>query len=283
MSRISSYLLVGPLFLVLLIFFCVPLGAMAILSFLDFDGFRVINEFTLLNYQELFESPLTWRLYLSTFKSVLIVWLVTLVIGITISNFLVFHVSSLVVQIGLFLLCTIPFWTSSIIRMISWLPLLGRNGVINQTLMSLGLIDQPIDGLIFSDTAVIIVYVHSFSLFMIVPIFNSMVRIQPEIVEAAYEAGASRWQVMTNIVIPLSKSGIALGTIFVVALVMGDFFMVRIMGGGQSSSVALAISNQIGSFQYPQAAAASILFLCTILIIISAILRVVDVRKDVLS
>lgn len=283
MSRLSSYLLVGPLFLVLLIFFCVPLIAMTVVSFLDFDGFRIVNEFTLLNYQELFDSSLTWALYKNTLWTVLIVWAITVVIGITLSNFLVFHVNSLMVQIGLFLLCTIPFWTSSIIRMISWLPLLGRNGVINQSLIGLGLIDQPIDGLIFSDMAVIIVYVHSFSLFMIVPIFNAMVRIRPEVVEAAFEAGASRWQVMTNIVIPLSKSGIALGSIFVVALVMGDFFMVRIMGGGQVSSVALAISNQIGSFQYPQAAAASILFLCTILVIISGILRVVDVRKEVLN
>lgn len=283
MSKLSTYLLAAPLFVVLVVFFCFPLGAILVLSVLDFDGFSVVNEFTLLNYRELLGSRLTWQLYFETFKSVVIVWGVAVVIGLTISNFLVFHVRSLAVQIGLFLLCTIPFWTSSIIRMISWLPLLGRNGVINQSLMTMGLIDQPIDGLMFSNTAVIIVYVHGFSLFMIVPIFNAMIRISPEIMEAAREAGASRWQVMAYIVIPLSKSGIALGSIFIVALVMGDFFMVRIMGGGRSSSVALAISNQIGSFQYPMAAAASILFLCTILVVTSAILRIVDVRREVLS
>ena len=282
-NRLSSYLLIAPLVLVMLMFFGIPLGAIMVVSFMDFDGFSTIREFTWLNYTEFFESSLTWKLYYQTFRTALIVWLICLGIALTVSNFLVFHVKSLMVQIGLLLLCTIPFWTSSIIRMISWLPVLGRHGLINSSLMSVGIIDEPIDDLIYSNLAVVIVYVQSFSLFMIVPIFNSMVRISPDIVEAAKEAGASRWQVLTNIVIPLSKSGIALGTIFIIALVMGDFFIIRVMGGGQSSNVAMAISNQIGSFQYPPAAAASIIFLCVILLIISAMLRVVDVRKEVLS
>ena len=282
-NRLSSYLLIAPLVLVMLMFFGIPLVAIMVVSFMDFDGFSTIREFTWLNYTEFFESSLTWKLYYQTFRTALIVWLICLGIALTVSNFLVFHVKSLMVQIGLLLLCTIPFWTSSIIRMISWLPVLGRNGLINSSLMSVGIIDEPIDDLIYSNLAVVIVYVQSFSLFMIVPIFNSMVRISPDIVEAAKEAGASRWQVLTNIVIPLSKSGIALGTTFIIALVMGDFFIIRVMGGGQSSNVAMAISNQIGSFQYPPAAAASIIFLCVILLIISAMLRVVDVRKEVLS
>jgi len=283
MSKLSSYFLIAPLALVMLVFFGIPLIVILVVSFMDFDGFSTIREFTWFNYTEFFDSTLPLKLYLQTFRTAIIVWVVCLGIALTVSNFLVFHIKSLMVQIGLFLLCTIPFWTSSIIRMISWLPVLGRNGVINQSLMSVGIIDAPIDGLMFSDFAVIIVYVHSFSLFMIVPIFNSMVRISPDVVEAAKEAGASRWQILTNIVLPLSKSGIALGSIFIIALVMGDFFIVRVMGGGQSSNVALAISNQISSFQYPPAAAASIIFLAVILLIISAILRVVDVRKEVLS
>jgi len=282
-NRLSSYLLIAPLVLVMLMFFGIPLVAIMVVSFMDFDGFSTIREFTWLNYTEFFDSSLTWKLYYQTFRTALIVWVICLGIALTVSNFLVFHVKSLMVQIGLLLLCTIPFWTSSIIRMISWLPVLGRNGLINSSLMSVGIIDEPIDDLIYSNLAVVIVYVQSFSLFMIVPIFNSMVRISPDIVEAAKEAGASRWQVLTNIVIPLSKSGIALGTIFIIALVMGDFFIIRVMGGGQSSNVAMAISNQISSFQYPPAAAASIIFLCVILLIISAMLRVVDVRKEVLS
>ena len=77
------------------------------------------------------------KTYLSTVKFCLIVWALTLFIGFTIAYFLAFHVRSLTMQMTLFLVCTIPFWTSNVIRMISWIPLLGRNGLVNQTLISM--------------------------------------------------------------------------------------------------------------------------------------------------
>ena len=86
-------------------------------------------------------------------------------IGFTVSYFLVFHVRSLLWQIALFLVCTVPFWTSNIIRMISWIPFLGRNGLFNQMLMGAGLTQQPLEFLLFSDFAVILSYVHLFTLF----------------------------------------------------------------------------------------------------------------------
>ena len=84
------------------------------------------------------------------------VWLITLVLGFTIAYFLAFHVRSLTMQIVLFLICTIPFWTSNVIRMISWIPLLGRNGLVNQALVGTGLVHQPLEWLLFSDFAVIL-------------------------------------------------------------------------------------------------------------------------------
>jgi putative spermidine/putrescine transport system permease protein len=210
----------------------------------------------------------------------LIVWSLTLVIGFTVSYFLVFHVRSLLWKIAFFLVCTVPFWTSNIIRMISWIPVLGRQGLVNGSLISLGIIDVPLDFLLFSDFAVIVAYVHLFTLFMIVALFNSMARINPDIIEAAVDAGASRWRVITQIVIPLSKTGIALGSIFVIALVMGDFFVVKIMSGGQSASVVFAMWNEIAMLQYPSAAASSVVLLIIVTLMVVAILRVVNIRKE---
>jgi putative spermidine/putrescine transport system permease protein len=183
-------------------------------------------------------------------------------------------------QMALFLLCTVPFWTSNIIRMISWIPVLGRNGIVNQSLMALGLSDHPLEFLLFSDVAVVIAYVHLFTLFMIVPIFNSMARIDRSLIEAAVDGGASAWRVIWEIVIPLSKTGIALGSIFVLTLVMGDFFVVKIMSGGQSASVVLALSNEIAVLQYPPAAASAVILLIIVTLMVAAILRIVDVRKE---
>jgi putative spermidine/putrescine transport system permease protein len=275
-----SYLQVLPLTIVLVVFLGVPLMFVVAVSFFDYDMFDIIPEFTLRNYAELFRSELTYTLYLNTIKYALLVWAITLVIGFTVAYFLVFHVRSLLWQIALFLLCTVPFWTSNIIRMISWIPFLGRNGIFNQSLIALGLADQPLEFLLFSEFAVVIAYVHLFTLFMIVPIFNSMARIDPAIIEAARDGGAGGWQILSTIVIPLSRTGIALGSIFVIALTMGDFFVVRVMSGGQSANVVLAMSNEISLLQYPPAAASAVVLIVIVSLMVAAILRIVDVRRE---
>ncbi len=277
---IISFLQVAPLVLVLLVFFGIPLVTVAVVSFFDYSNYQTIPAFILLNYAELFQSNLTLKLYLTMVKFALITWALTLIIGFTVSYFLVFHVRSLLWKIALFLVCTVPFWTSNIIRMIAWIPVLGLNGLVNRTLLVLGIIDKPLEFLLFSDFSVVIAYVHLFTLFMVVTLFNSMARINPAVLEAAVDAGASRWQVITLVVIPLSRTGIALGSIFVLTLVMGDFFVVKIMSGGQSSSAVYAMWNQIAMLQYPSAAASAVVLLIIVLLMVAAILRVVDVRKE---
>jgi putative spermidine/putrescine transport system permease protein len=275
-----SYLQVAPLALVLLVFFGIPLATVIVVSFFDYVNYQTIPAFIFLNYAELFDSSLTVKLYVTMIKFALMTWALTLVIGFTVSYFLVFHVRSLLWKIALFLVCTVPFWTSNIIRMISWIPVLGLNGLVNQSLLALGIIDQPLEFLLFSDFSVVVAYVHLFTLFMVVTLFNSMARIDPAVLEAAVDAGASRWQVITQVVVPLSRTGIALGSIFVIALVMGDFFVVKIMSGGQSSSAVYAMWNEIAMLQYPSAAASAVVLLFVVVLMVAAILRVVDVRKE---
>jgi putative spermidine/putrescine transport system permease protein len=175
----------------------------------------------------------------------------------------------------------VPFWTSNIIRMISWIPLLGKNGLINSGLIATGAIDQPLDFLLFSDFAVVVAYTHQLTIFMIVPIFNAMARIDKRTIEAARDAGASRFEIMRHIVVPLSKNGIALGSIFVLSIVMGDFFVVKVMSGGGSASVVAALFEDIAVLQYPPAAAASVILLLVVVVMIALILRTVDVRKEI--
>ena len=280
-SLLPAYLQVTPLALVLLFFFLVPVVLVVIVSFLKYQMLvGIVAQPTLKNYADLLTNPTTWSLYASTFKFTLIVLAITLVLGFWIAYFLVFHVRNLLVAIGLFLLCTIPFWTSNIIRMISWRPILGREGLINSGLQNLGVIDQPIDWLLFSDFSVVVAYVHLFTLFMIVPIFNSMARIDKALLEAAVDAGATRWGVVWNVVLPLSKTGIALGTLFVVTLVMGDFFVVSVMSGGMSGSATSGIFNDLQFLNYPRAAANAVILLIVVLIAAAAIFRLVDVRKE---
>ncbi|MEN8748144.1 ABC transporter permease [Marivita sp.] len=275
-----SWLQVLPMALILIAFVGIPLATVVSLSFWTFDGLEYYPDFTLENYTKVFSSWVTWKIFFNTIRYAVITWAIALAIGFTVSYYLVFHVKNLKIQIALFLLCTIPFWTSTVIRMISWIPFLGREGIFNNALMSVGIVDQPLEFLLFSDFAVILTYVNLFTLFMIVPIFNAMVKINPNVIEAAVDAGASQVQVLWNVIIPLTRTGIALGTIFVMTLVMGDFFIVRVMSGGQSTSVVSAMKNNIDQLFYPQAAAMAVLLIGVVVFMVSAILRVVDVRAE---
>jgi putative spermidine/putrescine transport system permease protein len=278
-----SWLQVSPLALILVLLFALPTLLFLAVSFFDYDRTGIYPAFIFDNYHDLFSTPATWRLYVSSLRFALIVWAITLVLGFNIAHFLVFHIRTAAMRTLLFLLCAAPFWTSGIIRTIAWIPFLGRNGAFNQTLIYLGLISHPLDFLLFSDFAVIITYVHLFTLLMVGPIANAMSKIDPALLEAARDAGASRWAIMTNVVIPLSKTGITLGSILVFTQVMGDFFVVKQMSGGQSASIVSALSTEISAMQYPPAAASAMLLVVFVAVMVAGMMRIVDVRRELVS
>ena len=274
------YLQSLPLWLVMGVFLLIPIATIVAVSFWDDQEYALVPTFILDNYRDALSSRVTWDTYLSTIRYAVIVWAATLAIGFTVAYFLAFHVRSTLWQMVLFQLCAIPFLTSNIIRMISWIPFLGRNGLINQTLIDLHLTDHPLEFLLFSPFAVVLAFVHLYTLFMVVPIFNTMMRIDRALVEAARDAGAGPLSVLRHVIVPLSLPGMSIGTIFVVTLVMGDFVTVQMMSGGQSASVGLLMKNEISLLQYPSAAAHAVVLLVTVLLMFWAILRVVDIRKE---
>ncbi len=288
--RLSAVWQATPYSLVFLLFFMVPLALIFMVSFWEFNEYEMIPAFTWHSYISIFEGCtqlndygdvcVTLKTYWSTIRISLIVWLVTLVLGFSIAYFLAFCVRSSSTQTLLFVLCTVPFWTSNVIRMISWIPLLGRNGLVNQTLMQAGLVQEPIEWLLFSEFSVVLAFVHLYTMFMIVPIFNSMMRIDRSLIEAAHDTGASAWQTLWNVIIPLSRTGIIIGSIFVITIVMGDFVTIGVMGGQQIASVGKIIQVQTSFLQFPLAAANAVILLLVVLMIIWGLTRLVDIRKE---
>ena len=276
-----------PLTTVFAFFFLIPLALVLMVSFWDYNQYEMLPGFTFKNYVDVFDGCLssgdmcvTFKTYLSTLKFSLLVWFLTLVIGFTVSYFLAFHVKSSGVQVVLFVLCTIPFWTSNVIRMIAWVPLLGRNGLVNDVLVKLGAVNQPVEWLLFSNFSVVLAFVHLFTTFMIVPIFNSMMRIDRRLLEAAADSGATAWQTLWNVIVPLCRTGIIIGSIFVITIVMGDFVTIGVMGGQQIASVGKIIQVQTSYLQFPLAAANAVILLSVVLMIIWALTRMVDIRKE---
>lgn len=279
-KSVEPYFLVTPQTLVFLLFLIFPIAMIVMVSFWQFNGYAMVPAMTLDNYITVFTSQVSLATYLNTFKYVGLVWLVSIGMAFPVSYFLAFYIENKSLQIVLFLICTVPFWTSNIIRMISWIPLLGKEGLVNQMLLNLNLVQQPVEFFLYSDFAVVLGLVYLYTFFMIAPIFNSLMRIDRSLITAAQDMGASGFQILKEVILPLTAPGIAIGSIFIVTLVMGEFVTVRLMGGGQSASVGKLISTQIGSLQYPLAAANAVILLVVTLILVMGILRVVDIRKE---
>jgi len=277
-----------PFAIIFIAYFVVPLILTLIVSFWDYTEYSIIPDFIIGNYVYIFQGCftfedglcLTFKTYISTFFFCFFTWLITLLLGFCVAYFLAFYVNSLPLQIILFLICTIPFWTSNVIRMVSWIPLLGRNGLVNDTLISLGIIQEPVEWLLYSSFSVILALVHLYTLFMIVPIFNSMLRIDKEVIEAAYDSGANQFQIITNVIIPLCKPGIIIGSIFVITVVMGDFLTIGIMGGQQLASIGKIINTEMNYLQLPGAAANSVILLLITIFIIIVMTKFIDIRKE---
>ena len=279
----------SPLAAVFALFFVVPLALVLVVSFWQATEYELLPAFTGQNYIDVFagcpvtadgDLCVTFKTYLSTLKFGVLTWAITAVLGFSIAWFLAFHVLGTLMKTVLFIICTVPFWTSNVIRMISWVPLLGRNGLVNQTLIGAGLVDEPVEWLLFSDFSVVLAFVHLYTMFMIVPIVNSMMRIDRNLLEAARDNGASPWQTVVHVVLPLSRTGLIIGSIFVLALVMGDFVTVGVMGGQQIASVGKIIQVQTSYLQFPMAAANAVILLAVVLMMIAALMRLVNLRKE---
>lgn len=277
-----------PMAFVFAFFFILPLVLVVIVSFWDYNEYEMIPAFSGRGYTDTFEGCAAQlpelctilKTYAKTVKLCAVTWALTLLIGFTVAYFLAFHVKSRTWQITLSLLCTIPFLTSNVIRMIAWIPMLGRNGLVNQGLQATGITHAPVEWLLFSEFSVVLALVHLFSFFMIVPIFNSMMRIERALIEAAYDSGATGWQTLRHVIIPLSKPGIVIGSIFVITIVMGDFITVGVMGGQQIASAGKIIEVRLNALQFPAAAANAVILLTVTLMIIAGLQRLVDIRKE---
>lgn len=249
----------------LLVFLVIPVIVVLVVSFFQptLSGFT--RTFTLENYELLAGSAVFLRTLWSTVVNALLTTVVTFLLGFWVAYYLALVVPDLRRKFALFIIALAPFFTSFLIRAIAWIPMMGREGVLNTALLNLGIISQPLDFLLFSDFAVRVAMVQLYLLFMISPIFFSLSTIEPAILEAARDSGAGWWAILMEVLLPLARPGIVIGAVFVFVLSMGEFATVRLIGGGQTSSVGLSIQNFVTYIQFPQAAAAaSILVLVTI-------------------
>ena len=287
-------ILIAPATLWLVVFLFLPLISIFVFSFWKSSGHGMVPTFTLENYRTFFATEgffnpdsadfLTPSIFIrtlwTTFRFTITVMALCLILAYPLAYFLSMQVEDFKWQLSLFLLAMVPFWTSYLIRAVAWLPMLGRHGLINEFLLDIGAIDEPVSFFLYSEFSYTMALVQLYVVLAVGPIFFSLAKIDRSLLEAARDMGASPFQIFREIIFPLSLPGIAIGMIFVFVMVMGEFATAVVVYGGKTSTTGTVILNYYAIANYPFAAVNAFMLMLAMMIGVVIILRVVDIRKE---
>ena len=267
--RLSHPALVLPLLAFLAAFYAYPVAAMLLRSVAE-------PHWTLGNFAKIFQTPVYLYVLWLTFRVAVIVTLVTLLLG--------FPVAYLLARMDraksnlLMMLILLPFWTSILVRTYAWMVLLGRQGIVNQLLQWLGVIDEPIR-LLNTTFAVYVAMVHILLPFMILPLYSVIRGIDGNLLRAAEGLGAAPVAVFRQVVLPLSLPGIAAGCLLVFILALGFFITPALVGGPKDLMIAVLIQQQVELFDWPFASALAVLLLAAALLVFAGFARRLGVEE----
>jgi spermidine/putrescine transport system permease protein len=220
-----------------------PLAMLITYSFLTDGQFTIIWAFTLANYVEVWTEPLYRGVMLRSLGVAMAVTAATVLLAFPVAYFVSFHVRPSRKALWLFLI-TIPFWTSYLIRVFLWKVILGFNGVINSTLMGLGLIDEPLTAILYNVNSVVITLAHAYAPFAILPIFVALEKIDRSLLEAGQDLGESRIATFWRVTLPLAMRGVVGAIVIVFIPTIGDFVTPQLVGGPEGRMVANLIQLQ---------------------------------------
>lgn len=257
-------MLMAPPLLAILAFALVPLIVVVVWSFWSWDPvtYWIKPDLSLAGYAGILEAG-RWTVIVSTLVKAFGTALLCLLIAYP-TGYAIHFLAGRRLNVILLALITIPFFTSYLIRSFSWRLVLGRTGIINDWLQGVGIIDAPLDWLLFSNFAVIVGLVASYLPFAIFPLLLSMRRVDPTYLAAAQDLGAGFWKGLTTILLPLTKSGIFAGFLFVFVMVVGSSTEVQMLGGAGASIVSVMINDVMRVANYPMAFAISTIVLAVI-------------------
>jgi len=279
-TRNKHYWLLVPGVVWMTLFLVVPLGMMVYVSFWTQTTFAISNDLTLKSWQTFFASETYFGALIRTIRIWLTVLFLTILIGYPAALFIGQMVRNKTTQTILLVACVIPFWTSFLIRVLAWRPMLGKEGAINILLQKLGLIDAPIEVLLFTELAVIIGMVQIYVVFMVGPIAFMLARIDQSLIEAARDLGASGWTIFRKIILPLSLPGVVVGAIFVSVMVLGEFATSSALSGRKVNLLGNIIVTQVGSLKWAFAAVIGVVLTAVMALVVTILLRIVDLRKE---
>jgi putative spermidine/putrescine transport system permease protein len=275
----ASYLLAAPAALWMLAALVVPTLFIVWVSFWAVRTFSLASPLALVNYAKFFTQTAYVQLLVDTVQQALLLMALTLVLGYCIAYFIVVKVRRPQVQIGLFLLLVVPFWTSALIRTIAWIPFLGVTGVINQALLFLGVVDRPVSAFLYSRTGITLAQVSFYTLLAAGPVVYTLRNVPPSLREAAQCLKATPLRVFWRITVPLTLPGVVIGQILVFLNVMADFATAAAIGGYKHAFLGNLVIMLYDSGQLPFASVIAVLLMLCMLAGVALLLKMVDIRR----
>lgn len=217
---------------------------------------------TLDNYREALTDPLVRHLLIRSILIAGAVTFVTVALAYPIAYFIALRANKKTLWL---LLITIPFWSSYLLRVFAWKLILGFNGVLNSALLALGLIDQPLTFLLYNEFAVVLTLAHAWAPFAILPIFVSIQKLDPSLLEAATDLGNSRFESFMRVTLPLTLPGIIAACLIIFIPTVGDYVTPSLVGGSDGKMIANLIQVQFGAANdWPLGATLSLLAMMSV-------------------
>ena len=265
--NIEKYLFTVPVVIYSLLLILLPLLYVLLISFFKSDSYGgMIYTFTLSNYMEIFNITYI-RIFLKSIGIALITTAICLCIAYPFAISLMSKKET--TRNLLIKLVMVPFLMNSLIRTYGWIVLLRKNGIINSALVGTGIISSPLS-LMYNNIGIIIGMVHTLLPFMILPVYSAVSKVDPNLIEASYDLGASKTKTFTKIYLPLTISGAFNGSLMVFIPAIGYFFITDILGGGKIMIIGNLIKNQfLTARNWPFGAAISIFLILMTLILVS--------------
>ena len=276
----TAWWLIAPGFIWMALFLVIPMLMIFYVSFWTQTTFKIEPKLTLDSWQQFFGSDTYLASLWTTVRIWLIVLAATFIIGYPTALFVGLFVKSKTLSTILLVVCVIPFWTSFLIRVLAWRPMLGKEGAINILLMKAGIITQPIEALLFTELSVIVGMTQIYCVFMVGPIAFMLGRIDPNVIEAARDLGAGFWRIFRKIIFPLSLPGVVVGSIFVTVMVLGEFATASALSGRKVNLLGNIIVTQVGSLKWALASVVGVILTIITAIVISLFLRIVDLKRE---
>ena len=275
-----AYWLIAPGVLWMTLFLVVPILMIVYVSFWTQTTFKIEPILTTKSWVTFFTSETYVGALWTTLRIWLTVLIMTLLVGYPTALFVGLFVKNKTLSTALLVLCVIPFWTSFLIRVLAWRPMLGKEGAINIILQALHITSAPIDALLFTELSVIIGMTQIYCVFMVGPIAFMLGRIDPNVIEAARDLGAGFGRIFRTIILPLSMPGVVVGSIFVSVMVLGEFATSSALSGRKVNMLGNIIVTQVGSLKWAFAAVVGVVLTVLMALVVAALLRVVDLKRE---